>query len=84
MTEVSESQVPDDRSVHALSERLERIETALAHLQHDVDALNSSLTIHFRRLQEIDDRFQRLEHEMQMAGQSPEKRDPASERPPHY
>ncbi len=68
----------------SLNERLERIESVLAHLQHDVDSLNNSLTHHFRRLMEIDERFKRLEHEMNVESQEPEKRDPASERPPHY
>lgn len=65
-------------------ERLERIEMAIAHLQHDVDALNASLTAQFRRLGEFDERFQRLEHDLQQVAQPPERRDPASERPPHY
>ena len=65
-------------------DRLLQIETVLAHLQHDVDSLNRSLATHFRRLQEIDDRFGRIEQELQINGQEPEKRDPAAERPPHY
>lgn len=64
--------------------RLERIESALAHLQHDVEALNASLTVHFRRLQGFEERFTRLEHELETLTDPTEHRDPESERPPHY
>lgn len=64
--------------------RLERIESALAHLQHDVDDLNSALVGYFRRLQEIDRRFIRLEHELQTFGDPAERADAETERPPHY
>ena len=64
--------------------RLERIESALAHLQHDVDSLNESLTRHFKRLQDIDARFARIEHEVESMQQGPEVRDPNAEKPPHY
>ena len=67
-----------------LTERLLRIETVVAHLQHDVDLFNASLSNHFRRIQEMDARFSRIEQEIQLAAQEPEKRDPAAERPPHY
>lgn len=65
-------------------ERLVRIETSLAHLQHDIEQLNSSLTDHFRRLQSFEQRFVRIEHEIVTLSESPEDRDAASERPPHY
>ena len=65
-------------------ERLIRLESALAHLQHDIDSLNQSLTEHFRRLQSFETRFTRIEHEIQTMAEGPEIRDPGSERPPHY
>lgn len=71
-----------DSSPH--DKRLEIIESALAHLQHDVDQLNSSLTEHFRRLQNFESRFQKIEHELESLTDDPEVRDPDSERPPHY
>lgn len=65
-------------------DRLERIESALAHLQHDVDSLNASLLNQYRRLQEFEARFVRLESELQVESDSADRRDAASERPPHY
>ncbi len=67
-----------------VEDRLERIETALAHVQHDIESLNTSLLVHFRRLQEFELRFQRIEHELSSADDPAERRDPRSEKPPHY
>lgn len=65
-------------------DRLVRIETAMAHLQHDVEELNQSLTEHFRRLQNFEQRFTRIEHEISSLTEGPDGRDAESERPPHY
>lgn len=64
--------------------RLQRIEMALAHLQHDVDSLNSSLLRHFHRLQEFEARFGRIEHELQVSSDPTERPDASADRPPHY
>lgn len=69
---------------HLIESRLERIESALAHLQHDVDSLNSSLLGHFGRLQELDSRFVRLEHELHSSDDPTDRTDAETERPPHY
>ena len=69
---------------HAIESRLERIESALAHLQHDVDSLNSALLGYFGRLQELDSRFVRLEHELHSSNDPTDRTDAESERPPHY
>lgn len=68
----------------ALALRLERIESVLAHLQHDVDSLNSTILGYFSRLQELDSRFGRLEHELQALHEPSEGTDAVSDRPPHY
>lgn len=68
----------------ALQSRLNDIEAAIAHLQHDMEELNQSLTLHFQRLQSFDARFQRIEHEIETLNEGPEERDLNAERPPHY
>ena len=65
-------------------ERLVRIESAMAHLQHDVELLNNSLTDHFRRLQNFEARFSRIEHDIESMSEGPELREPETEKPPHY
>ena len=67
-----------------LEERLIRIESALAHLQHDIESLNNSLSLQFRRLQGFEARFVRIEQELESFAEPPEVRDPEAERPPHY
>ncbi|MCA9085743.1 MAG: SlyX family protein [Planctomycetaceae bacterium] len=67
-----------------LEERLIRIESALAHLQHDIESLNNSLSLQFRRLQGFEARFVRIEQELESFVEPPEVRDPEAERPPHY
>lgn len=69
---------------YGTEDRLEKIESALAHLQHDVDTLNASLTEHFRRLRNFEDRFTRIEHELEARGEGGEERDAELEKPPHY
>ncbi|MEY4186718.1 MAG: hypothetical protein RIT02_1752 [Planctomycetota bacterium] len=64
--------------------RLQSIEAAIAFLQHDVDSLSQSILNCLRRLQEFDERFTRIEHELITVQQQPERRDPAAEKPPHY
>jgi uncharacterized coiled-coil protein SlyX len=68
----------------AHEQRLERMESAIAHLQHDLDAVNQSLLAFLRRIQEFESRFTRLEQEFQSMSTGAERRDPAAERPPHY
>lgn len=72
---------PDSVSLDA---RLEKIESAMAHLQNDIDGLHTSLLVHFRRLQEYESRFGKIEGSLELLSESPERLDPGSERPPHY
>lgn len=66
------------------NDRQVRIEMLLAHLQQDVDQINESLTHQLQRLQEMDQRFQRIERELELMHQPAEQRDPEQEQPPHY
>jgi hypothetical protein len=56
----------------------------MAHLQNDIDCLHTSLLVHFRRLQEYELRFGKIEGSLELLSESPERLDPGSERPPHY
>ena len=69
---------------HSIEFRLERIESALAHLQYDIDSLNSVMSAHYSRLQELDSRFVRLEHELHTFNEPTDRTDAEIERPPHY
>ncbi len=74
----------DNSKADRTEERLLRIETALAHLQHDIEQLNASLTNHYGRLVVFEERFSRIEHELEVLGDDSEGRSPEDEKPPHY
>ena len=61
-----------------------RMESPLAHLQQDIEQINKSLTYQMQRLQEMDQRFTRIERELELVSQPAENRDPQQEKPPHY
>jgi uncharacterized coiled-coil protein SlyX len=61
-----------------------RMESLLAHLQQDIEQINKSLTYQMQRLQEMDQRFTRIERELELLPQPAENRDPQQEKPPHY
>ena len=73
-----------DNDPVSVEERLVRIESALAHLQHDVEELNASLTVHFGRMKGFETRFTRIEHELESMTEEGDVRDPEIEKPPHY
>ena len=61
-----------------------RMESLLAHLQQDIEQINKSLTYQLQRLQEMDQRFTRIERELELLSQPAENCDPQQEKPPHY
>jgi SlyX protein len=64
--------------------RLVAIETAVAHLQHDVEQLHGvvlSVQTELRAVQRILDK---LTARVDRLGEEPEVRTPESEQPPHY
>lgn len=73
----------DSEELARLIERQQAVEEAIMHIQHDVAKLNGALVDQQRQLnrlqrvlEDVDDRLGQLD--------PPEKRDPSSERPPHY
>lgn len=67
-----------------LAERLIQIESAVAHLQHDVEDINSALAGYYSRVQKFEERFVHLEHELEVITQGTEERSLEDDRPPHY
>lgn len=61
-----------------------RLEMLLAHLQQDVEQINESLTHQLQRMQEMNQRFQRIERELELLQEPMEQRSPEDEKPPHY
>jgi SlyX protein len=71
--------VPDDAG-----ERLLRLETAVAHLQHDFEQLHGVALELQAELRQWTLRLGRIEHQLDRLAEPPETRSPADERPPHW
>lgn len=67
-----------------LADRLVQIESAVAHLQHDVEGLNTALTGYYRKVQKFEERFVHIEHELESMNQGSDERPLEDEKPPHY
>ncbi len=71
-------------STTATEERLIRLETALAHTQHDLEQMHQALLSLHGELHGHRQEITRLERRMVSLGESSEVRDPGEEQPPHY
>jgi uncharacterized coiled-coil protein SlyX len=80
----------NDREKHQQSgdlaaDRLERIESALMHLSHDVEAMHQAMLGQQREIDGLRRTVERLQSLWEREeGLTPEVRDAAAEKPPHY
>ncbi len=65
-------------------DRLIRLETALAHTQHDLEQMHTALLSLHTELRSYRDQIARLERRLLLMDEPPEVRDPSDEKPPHY
>lgn len=65
-------------------ERLISLETAVAHLQHDLEQMHQALVSLHVELKGSRDQMATFERRLLLLGESPEVRNPLEERPPHY
>jgi SlyX protein len=70
------TETPDDRLI--------RLETAVAHLQHDLEQMHQALVSLNTELSGNREQLARLDRRLQQLAEPPEMRDPGDERPPHY
>jgi uncharacterized coiled-coil protein SlyX len=67
------------------ADRLVRIESALMHLSHDVEAMHEAIVGQQREIEGLRRTLERLQSMWEReVGLTPEVRDPAAEKPPHY
>jgi uncharacterized coiled-coil protein SlyX len=66
------------------ADRLVRLETAVAHLQHDFERLNQVTLDLQTELRQWTLRLSRLERQLEQLEAPPESHSPADDRPPHY
>ena len=67
-----------------IEDRLIRLETALAHTQHDLEQMHQALLSLHAELSSYRGEISRLERRVASMGEPPEIRDPGEEQPPHY
>lgn len=65
------------------SQRLEQVESALMHLQHDFESLNDTLLHQQKLIDELKQSINKLSATVETLGDD-EDRSPEDERPPHY
>ena len=65
-------------------DRLIRLETAVAHLQHDLEQLNQALVNLHVELKGSREQMARFERRLLQLAEPGETRDADDERPPHY
>jgi len=72
-------------SSSADNDRIVRIETALMHVEHDVEQLHQALVAQQREIESFRRILERIEAALDReAGLPSEVRDPLAEKPPHY
>ena len=68
----------------ATDDRLIRLETAVAHLQHDLEQMHQALVSLNDELKGHREQMSRIDRRLQQLAEPPEIRDPETEQPPHY
>ena len=67
-----------------VDDRLINLETAVAHLQHDLEQMHQALLSLHAELRGSRDQLATFERRLLLLSESPEIRSPQEERPPHY
>ena len=67
-----------------VEDRLINLETAVAHLQHDLEQMHQALLSLHAELRGSRDQLATFERRLLLLSESPEIRSPQEERPPHY
>ena len=65
-------------------ERLNNVESALAHLQKDFDALNDSILVYAKQFEKIHGLLDRMSEQIRDSKLAAPPADPLDEKPPHY
>jgi uncharacterized coiled-coil protein SlyX len=68
-----------------MADRLMRLESALMHVEHDVEQMHQAIVLQQREIDMLHRALERFEATFERQERlSPEIRDPAAEKPPHY
>ena len=67
-----------------LTERMNRVEIALTHLQMDYEAINETVLLYGKRFEKLEATIQKLTARLENTQSGSEERKPEDEKPPHY
>lgn len=71
-------------SDHQSAERLTNVESALAHLQNDFEALNEAVLLQAKQIENLQAALKKLDEQVAESKTPEAPRDPVDEKPPHY
>lgn len=67
-----------------LDDRMTRLETSVAHLQHDLETLDKAVLDNTEKLDRVFNMLKQMNQRFEGLSEGSEKRSPEEEKPPHY
>jgi len=67
-----------------INEKLVHLESVIAHLQYEIEQLNSVVIEQNQRIDRLSSAQEKFEHRLESLSEDLEQRNPEDERPPHY
>lgn len=67
-----------------LIERVKKLESSLAFLQHDFEAQNETILLQTQQINKLENSIKKLLSKIETLEDGGSKRDPLDEKPPHY
>lgn len=77
-------QSDDDFQSNELADRVEKLESELAYIQHDFEAQNETILLHTKEIKKLENSISKLLSKVEQLKDGAEERDPLDEKPPHY
>ena len=74
----------NDSDDNELADRVEKLESELAYIQHDFEAQNETILLHTKEIKKLENSISKLLSKVEQLKDGPEERDPLDEKPPHY
>ena len=74
----------DDPQGNELADRVEKLESELAYIQHDFEAQNETILLHTKEIKKLENSISKLLSKVEQLKDGAEERDPLDEKPPHY
>jgi len=67
-----------------LADRVQKLESELAYIQHDFEAQDETILLHTKQIKKLENSISKLLSKIELLKDGAEERDPLDEKPPHY